>query len=395
VSQHNQLSLFDDSDRTDSSSGSKQITEEDKISLLALSEVQGVGFATIRALYEACNGRLSQVWVTDDDKLSSYLHQASIPQYKQVIHQIKARSKEVYQIAKERYFFLKRREVEIIFRGTDAYPKSLYDLKLPPLWLFVEGNANILHSSSIVAVIGTREPTEGGLRAAKWLSVLLITRGYTILSGLAEGIDEAGHQAAVDYRTPTIAVLGHGIDVVFPVSTSNLRRLIVERGGAVVSEYLPKDMYNRERFVQRNRIQAALAGVVAVVEGKAKSGTAHTIRFARELHRPLFGVRIGPMQALPQQEVLQELIRHENFVFDLDNLDDCNKLSSFLPQVPSEQPKSVRTPHLFGGLVEELERLSRDYNARESDFDWLLGQIRLYRDNVERVRSDDHQSSHS
>ena len=112
MSQHDQLSMFDDPEPTKFSVESELISEEDKISLLALSEVQGIGFATVRALFKAYNGKLMEVWNADDDNLYAHLHQASIPQAKQVIHQVKARSKEVYEKAKEHYFYLKHRQQE-------------------------------------------------------------------------------------------------------------------------------------------------------------------------------------------------------------------------------------------------------------------------------------------
>ena len=261
---------------------------------------------------------------------------------------------------------------------------SLYDLKSPPLWLFVEGDIELLHDPAIVAVVGTREPTENGLNAAKHLSVLLATRGCVILSGLAEGIDQIAHQAAVDYGSPTIAVLGHGIDTVYPTTTANLRQQMIKQGGAVVSEYLPKDTYNRERFVQRNRIQAALAKVIAIVEGKAKSGTAHTLRFSREMHRDSFGVRFGPPLTVPQQEILNDILKYGSPVFALDNPNEHKKLSNYLgSRFPLEIRKRAGKPQLFVGILRDIERLIQSYNVNETDLNWLIEQIKTYRNSID------------
>jgi DNA protecting protein DprA len=243
----------------------------------------------------------------------------------------------------------------------------------------------------IAAVVGTRNPTDHGLEAARRLSVTLARSGCIILSGLAEGIDAAAHQTAVDYGAPTVAVLGHGVDVVFPASTSRLRREIVDSGGAVVSEYLPNDSYTRERFVQRNRIQAALSKTVAVVEGKAKSGTAHTMRFARQMGREAFGVRIGPGANTPQQELHRELSKQGFPVFDLDDQEDREGLRVYLQTVfPQAPTRSQRiSPRLFLGLLHEIGRLADDYDASPADFDWLIEQINNMRpqetsDNVDQ-----------
>ncbi len=386
-----QLPLFNIVEPTSPSS------EENEISLLALSAMPGIGFATVRALFKAFNANLSEVWNTDENKLQEYLQRAKIPQSSNLAQQIKEQSQRVLGLARENYSDLKRRKVSIILQGTASYPQSLYDLKSPPAWLFVEGNIDLLNDPAIVAVVGTREPTKIGLIAAKRLSTILVRRGCVILSGLAEGIDEVGHRTAVDYGTPTIGVLGHGIDVVFPASTSFLRRQIVERGGAIVSEYLPKDMYNRERFVQRNRIQAALAKIVAVIEGRVKSGTAHTVRFAHELNRAIFGVTVGTLTSSEQQELLNELIKMGNPVFTLDDRNDHERLIEYLTsRLPlKDREQRIGSPRIFRGLISEIERISHDYDVKEADYDWLLDQISKYRDKSRRAAQDDNSSHHS
>lgn len=391
MDENKQLSLFDIGGPTTSSS------EENEISLLALSAIPGIGFATVRTLFKAFDAHLSEVWNTDANQLQEFLQQAKIPQSINLAKQIKEQSKKVLGIAKENYYELKERNISIILQGTANYPQRLYDLKSPPAWLFVEGNIDLLNDPAIVGVIGTREPTKVGLKAAKRLSTILVRQGCVILSGLAEGIDEVGHRTAVDYGTPTIGILGHGIEVVFPASTSLLRRQIVERGGAIVSEYLPKDMYNRERFVQRNRIQAALAKIIAVVEGKAKSGTAHTVRFAHELGRELFGVSVGTPTLEEHQEVLNELIKEGNPIFMLDDRNDHDRLIKYLAsKIPlKDREHRLGSPRIFRGLVNEIERLSHDYDVKEADYEWLLDQITQYRDKLRRSAQNDNSSHHS
>jgi DNA protecting protein DprA len=392
VDYNKQLSLFDNTEL-------KLSTAENEISILALAAIPGVGFATVRALFNAFDANLSQVWNADDNTLKEYLHQAKIPQPVNLAQQIKEQSKKALAVAREDFYSLKRRRVSIILRGTASYPQSLYDLKSSPAWLFVEGDIDLLNDPAIVAVVGTREPTKNGLLAAKRLSTILAKGGCVILSGLAEGIDEVGHRTAVDYGTPTIGVLGHGIDVVYPASTTILRRQIIERGGTIVSEYLPKDNYNRERFVQRNRIQAALAKIVAVVEGRAKSGTAHTVRFANELGRALFGVSIGAARAVEQEELGNELIRQGDPVFILDDRSGREQLLEYLAsKLPlKDREHRLDGPRLFRGLLKEIERLSHDYDVKEADYNWLLDQISQYREKskLRRVAEDDNSSHHT
>ena len=116
--------------------------------------------------------------------------------------------------------------------------------------------------------------------------------GAATVSGLADGIDQAVHEASIAAGVPTIAFLGTGIQNDYPKGSENLRRRIVEAGGAVATEYLPNESYSRANFVQRNRLQAALGRALIPVEWAVKSGTAHTVRFASELLRPIVGLRV-------------------------------------------------------------------------------------------------------
>jgi hypothetical protein len=111
----------------------------------------------------------------------------------------------------------------------------------------------------------------------------------TLVSGLANGIDAVAHQAALRDGVRNVAFLGHGIDVVFPAETADIRARIVSAGGAVASEYLPGEHYRKAQFVQRNRLQAALADIVVAAEGQRTGGTAHTVRFAATYRRPIIG----------------------------------------------------------------------------------------------------------
>jgi len=364
-----QLALFGDHQGPDLSA------EENTVHLLALADIHGVGFATVRALFEAYGGDLSRVWDADGEELFDHLRRARIPQPMPVIEQIRKRRAALLRAGEDRARFFRSRHISVLFRHTGEYPPSLADLPQPPAWLFVEGDPDLLRNHAIVAVVGTRHPTNEGLEVAKHLSVLLVRYGCTILSGLAEGVDAVGHRVAVDYGVPTIAVLGHGIEEVFPATTADLRRQIVARGGAVVSEYLPTDSYSSERFVARNRIQAALSCAVAVVEGQLRSGTAHTVRFARQLDRPLFGARRGARQLVPQQELLVDLEKRDVSVYDLTEAPARDALRRFLLMITGGAGGVEAEPRLFNGIVQEIERLAREYDATDGDYSWLIEQI--------------------
>lgn len=159
-----------------------------------------------------------------------------------------------------------------------------------PRWLFVEGDVSVLANRPVIAVVGTREPTDNGMDAARIIATILSPYPVLMVSGLAEGIDWQAHNISLQRGVKNLAFLGHGINLVFPETTAEVRQEIVRKGGAVVSEYMPGQHFQKRQFVERNRLQAALADIVIPVEAKATSGTAHTIRFARKYARTLIGM---------------------------------------------------------------------------------------------------------
>lgn len=181
--------------------------------------------------------------------------------------------------------------VTILFRDDPAYPPQLNDLKDPPHWLFVRGNTSVLSEASIAAV-GTRKPTGDGLWLARFVGLCLGDWKAPTVSGLALGIDQEIHISSIEQGVPTIAVLGTGIFSDYPKNAIELRDQIIDAGGAIVTEYLPSESYSAQNFVHRNRLQAALGRALIPVEWKEKSGTAHTVRYANSLRRPITGLRL-------------------------------------------------------------------------------------------------------
>jgi DNA processing protein len=179
-----------------------------------------------------------------------------------------------------------RRGWRLWILGAPDYPAGLLRLDDPPALLFVHGPTRP-DARPRVAVIGTREPTPWGERTARECGAEVVHAGGVVVSGLAWGIDTAAQTAAVDAHGCTWATLPAGLDLVFPPSNASLASRIVERGGALISEYLPGTRPHPTFFVERDRLQAALSQAVLVVETGLSGGTMHTVRFARALEVPL------------------------------------------------------------------------------------------------------------
>ena len=179
--------------------------------------------------------------------------------------------------------------VQILCRDDEAWPARLSEIYDPPLVLYVRGNAEALSRPGI-AIVGTRHPTPYGIGMAERLSCDLASRGLTIFSGLARGVDTAGHRGAIKAKGKTVAVFGTGIDVIYPRENKRIAEGILECGGALISEFPLESFAAPQHFPIRNRVISGLALGVLVVEAGEYSGTRITARCALEQSREIFAV---------------------------------------------------------------------------------------------------------
>ena len=180
-------------------------------------------------------------------------------------------------------------EIKLITLDDAEYPVRLRQIYDPPLVLYVRGNAGALAQPGI-AVIGTRHPTPYGTGMAERLACDLASRGLTILSGLARGVDTAGHRGAISAKGKTVAVLGTGVDVIYPKENSRLADQILSLGGALISEFPLGTFAAPQNFPIRNRIISGTSFGVLVIEAAEYSGTRITARCALEQNREVFAV---------------------------------------------------------------------------------------------------------
>jgi DNA processing protein len=179
--------------------------------------------------------------------------------------------------------------VRLLGLDSPEYPEHLRQIYDPPLVLYVRGNAGILSEPGI-AMVGTRHPTPYGLGMAERLACDLAARGLIIFSGLARGVDSASHRGAVKAKGKTVAVLGTGVDVIYPRENRKLADSILEMGGAIISEFGLGTAPTPQNFPIRNRIISGLCYGVLVVEAGEYSGTRITARCALEQCREVFAV---------------------------------------------------------------------------------------------------------
>ncbi len=178
-------------------------------------------------------------------------------------------------------------EIKQINYEDDEYPKLLKNIKNPPKQLNVLGNVELLNKPGI-AIIGSRNCTDIGKQIAINFANKLSSVGVCINSGMAKGIDTGAHTGAIDEIGKTVAVLGCGLNNIYPKENRDLFYKIIDNGGAVISEYENNVEAESKRFIERNRIVSGMSIGVLVVEAAFRSGTSITAKMAMSEKKPIF-----------------------------------------------------------------------------------------------------------
>ena len=179
---------------------------------------------------------------------------------------------------------------EIITYIDECYPSALKKLTNPPPVLYVRGNVGALIHPLYCGVVGARKCDDYGIRTARNIACDIAETGVGIITGGAEGVDGAANKGALDARGKTIAVLGSGVDVLYPKCNLKLFNEILEKGGAIISEFHCQTPPEKRNFPKRNRIIAAMAENLLVVRAGQKSGSLITAHMALDMGKTVFSV---------------------------------------------------------------------------------------------------------
>ena len=190
----------------------------------------------------------------------------------------------------------------------EAYPESFKHIPNPPWVLYYYGNLSLLCHPLIIGVIGTRNASLYGKEMCKRLIQELKDENCCIISGLAKGIDSYAHIGSICANGKTIAVIGNGIDTIYPKENINIANKILEKGGTIISEYPLGTKPEKMNFPARNRIISGISKSVIVVEAKEKSGTLLTVDFALEQGRDVYVVpgNINSINSIGTNELLKQ-----------------------------------------------------------------------------------------
>lgn len=232
-------------------------------------------------LLDAFDGSPRKIYDADEEQLESV----------SVLNEIQLRSlldknlSEAISI----YDYCKWNRVGIINYGDAIYPESLKSMKNPPVLLYYMGNMPNLNNKLCVSLVGTRKMTEYGMRSGYKIAYELASAGVVVVSGMALGIDSVAHAGAIGGRGTTIAVLGCGIDVIYPKQHRKLRKYICDNG-AVITAYHPGTPAHKNHFPERNAIISALSEGTVVIEAPMRSGALITADCAAEQSRTVYAL---------------------------------------------------------------------------------------------------------
>ncbi|WP_113638939.1 DNA-processing protein DprA [Nubsella zeaxanthinifaciens] len=189
-------------------------------------------------------------------------------------------------LAEQELAFIEKHDIQVLFQDDENYPKRLRNCYDAPLLLYYKGTAN-LNQSRIISIVGTRNATSYGKMLCKQLAELLKPYDVLISSGLAHGIDAAAHRECLALNIPTVGVMGHGLDRIYPAAHRELAAKMIKNGG-LLTEFLPGTNPDRENFPKRNRVIAGMADATIVVEASIKGGALITAEIANSYNRDVY-----------------------------------------------------------------------------------------------------------
>ena len=268
--------------------------------------------------------------------------------------------KERFDIEKE-FEKLEKKGIKVVAKFEEDYPKSILNIPDPPICLYVKGDYDSFgfEKEFFFAVVGTRKPTSYGRNTAFNFAFSLAKAGACIVSGMAMGIDSEAHKGALEAGGKTIAVLGCGVDIVYPAVNRGLYNKIIESGGLVISEFPPGTLVQKGLFIARNRIISGLSKGVLVVEGGETSGSLITARYAAEQGKDVFAI---PGRITDKMAKAPNLLIKQG-AFLVESVEEI--IEQYLPEVKLVEKEF--------DLTEEEKKVIESFDAKEAD----VGSLKL------------------
>jgi len=300
---------------------------------LAISMIQGVGSRNLRKLMDAC-----------EEASLLFPGRSKVPSCLKEMHPdffSKLQDPSTLRKAEKELEYMEKNGIHALWYRDSAYPSRLRDCEDAPLILYVKGNTS-LNTKKSLSIVGTRKATSYGLKACESILSGLQTRGHRplIISGLAYGIDICAHRCALHFGLPTVAVLGHSFEEIYPSEHRETARDILNRG-ALVTEFHSLDKSLKSNFVRRNRIIAGISEATLVVESAIKGGSLITASLAYSYQRDVLCVP-GRISDAHSAGCNQWICNQKALLTE--TAEDIEKHLGWQPENLFDPPKSLQSP---------------------------------------------------
>jgi DNA processing protein len=253
---------------------------DDLLYQIAITSIPGIGGITARKLISNC-GRAESIFNEKKEKLQKIPGIGSV-----IAHSIS--NKDALKRAENELDFINKHGIRAISFTDNDYPYRLKQCEDGPVVLFVKGNVD-LNARKVISIVGTRNMTNYGRQKSTEIIEGLKKHSALVVSGLAYGVDACAHSMAMDCGLKTVAVLGHGLDRIYPSQHTNLAKKMLKQGG-LVTDFISGTLPDRENFPKRNRIIAGLCDAVIVIEAAVTGGALITATIANSYNRDVFAL---------------------------------------------------------------------------------------------------------
>lgn len=335
---------------------------EERAYWLAWSKIAGIGPVLLKRVYQHC-GTLSEAWSASKTTLGEIEGFGTKILNTVLETRAKINPPELLEehLQKNPTFWTP---------ADPDYPRLLLEIPSPPPVLYYRGKVDLKENQGhtpMVAIVGTRHPTEHGKKWAKRISIALANHGFTVVSGMAAGIDGEAHQSCINAGGRTLAVLGTGVDVIYPHHHRQLYEQI-QQHGLVLSEYPAQTYPDKKNFPPRNRIIAGLSRAILVLEAPEQSGSLITARYANEFGRDIYTLPNSP-DVVSARGCLRLVHQGAEVIITEEEL---LEMLGAIPQLTSETV-SVTPPV----LEPELARVYHAIATEPTSFDIIVQQSQL------------------
>ncbi len=320
---------------------------------LAFSQIPGIGPTLLKRIHNHF-GTLALAWEADEARLQAVEGLGEKLAHQIITHRPNFDLEELLASYSDR-------NPQFITPEDPEYPTQLWEIPDPPAMLHYQGSLALLNTPSI-AIVGTRDASDYGKRWTRRLTQSLGHQGFTIISGLAAGIDAEAHATCLTQKTPTIAVLGTGVEIAYPKTNQQLHSTIAQ-SGLILSEYPAGTGPDRRHFPRRNRIVAGLTQATLVTEAGEKSGALITARLANDYGRSVYALA-GSLDNPNARGCLQlihqgaEIILGEaELLTSLGTTSQQLDLPLFTPEPPNLRPELEKIWRAIGQESIGLDRL--------------------------------------